>query len=78
MTSVERVLEYTEIEPEAATDSTNLKPPPNWPSTGSLEFKDMCLSYSKDADNVLKNINVTINDKEKVSHFVLLTGIYIY
>lgn len=67
MTSVERILEYTEIESEAETHKDDYIPPNGWPSSGNLQFQDMCLSYGKDAGNVLKNITLSICDKEKVS-----------
>ena len=68
MTSVERVIEYTKIEPEAADHNDDYSPPKGWPVTGKLEFKDMCLAYGKDAPNVLKNIDLAIKDSEKVKH----------
>ncbi|CAG2118678.1 unnamed protein product, partial [Medioppia subpectinata] len=42
MISVERVLEYTAIKPEAELESTpDLKPPKDWPQMGEIVFKDM-------------------------------------
>ena len=66
MTSVERVAEYTTIEPEAELENENYKPPKNWPSSGKLEFTDMCLAYEQDAPPVLKDINLDIKPGEKV------------
>ena len=66
MTSVERVAEYTRIEPEAELHNENYEPPNNWPSEGKLEFKEICLAYEKESPPVLKNINLTIHAGEKV------------
>uniref|UniRef100_A0A4W3I7X0 Multidrug resistance-associated protein 4 n=1 Tax=Callorhinchus milii TaxID=7868 RepID=A0A4W3I7X0_CALMI len=65
MTSVERVLEYTELQSEAAWESS--KPPPkDWPNKGTVVFDGVNFSYSVNADPVLKNLNLTIRSKEKV------------
>ena len=74
MTSVERILEYTEIEPEAEFKKDQSRPPNDWPSTGNLQFKDMSLAYSKEAGNVIKNVNLIIKDGEKV----LMSFIYLH
>ncbi|XP_067890479.1 multidrug resistance-associated protein 4 isoform X2 [Heterodontus francisci] len=65
MTSVERVLEYTELESEASWESH--KPPPNgWPNHGSVVFENVTFGYSQDCEPVLKNLNLEIRSKEKV------------
>jgi ABC-type multidrug transport system fused ATPase/permease subunit len=66
MTSVERVLEYTKIQPEAAEHNPDFLPPPDWPMQGNLEFNSVCLAYSEEAGKVLKNINFNIQKQEKV------------
>ena len=65
MTSVERVLSYTNIEPEAGY-STNKVPDESWPTAGSLTLHDLSLSYLKDAPAVLKSININVAAKEKI------------
>ncbi|ODN02112.1 Multidrug resistance-associated protein 4 [Orchesella cincta] len=66
MVSVERVMEYTKIEPEAALESTqDKKPPKDWPKNGEIIMRDVQLGYGDDAP-VLKNITCTFKSKEKV------------
>ena len=51
------------------------KPPPSWPSKGSLAFDNMSLRYNEKNDPVLKNINCQINSNEKVgSYFYHIIG----
>ncbi|XP_072883242.1 ATP-binding cassette sub-family C member 4 isoform X2 [Hemitrygon akajei] len=65
MTSVERVLDYSELESEAAWESR--KPPPgDWPNQGSVTFENVNFGYSPDSEPVLKDLNLTIRPKEKV------------
>ncbi|XP_037816429.1 probable multidrug resistance-associated protein lethal(2)03659 isoform X2 [Lucilia sericata] len=67
MTSVERVLEYTRIPPESIT-KTPLDPKPKglWPSKGRIEFINFHLRYNPDDECILKNLNFTIDPKQKV------------
>ncbi|XP_025833020.1 probable multidrug resistance-associated protein lethal(2)03659 [Agrilus planipennis] len=64
MTSVERVVEYTQIETEP--ERTEVIPPPVWPENGNIQFKSVFLKYSSRSPYVLKNLNFTINPQEKV------------
>ncbi|KAF6207172.1 hypothetical protein GE061_018411 [Apolygus lucorum] len=67
MTSVERVIEYTDLESEPPLDSSpDKKPPPSWPDQGKVEFIDLKLRYSVGEPWVLKGLNVTILPQEKV------------
>uniref|UniRef100_A0AAY4E1J1 Multidrug resistance-associated protein 4 n=1 Tax=Denticeps clupeoides TaxID=299321 RepID=A0AAY4E1J1_9TELE len=65
MTSVERVVEYTELENEAAWE-TQKRPPPDWPSQGLITFDRVNFSYSPDGPVVLKNMKATFRPREKV------------
>ena len=65
MTSVERVMNYTSIEPEPGYDTGTL-PPEKWPHQGALSLCDLSLAYLTDAPKVLNNINITVAPKEKV------------
>ena len=65
MTSVERVLNYTNIESEPGY-STDTVPNEYWPTEGSLTLHDLSLAYFKDAPAVLKSININVAAKEKV------------
>ncbi|XP_030637683.1 ATP-binding cassette sub-family C member 4 [Chanos chanos] len=65
MTSVERVVEYTELESEAPWE-TQKRPPPNWPSQGLIAFDQVNFSYSSDGPVVLKNMRAMFRPREKV------------
>lgn len=62
MTSVERILEYTNVAPEKI-DGVE---PTSWPSEGRIVYKDVCLRYTRAQDEILKGISFTINPSEKV------------
>lgn len=64
--SVERVLEYDSLEKEPQPQKATI-PPTDWPQMGKIHFKHMGLRYSDDTPLVLKNLNIVINPKEKVS-----------
>lgn len=67
LTSVERVLEYTQLEREHPLETTPENAPPSgWPSKGKILFDRMYLRYAPDADPVLKNLNIQIIPTEKV------------
>lgn len=68
MTSVERVVEYTELESEAPWE-TKKRPPPEWPSRGMVTFNRVNFSYSSDGPLVLKDISATFQPSEKVKRF---------
>ncbi|XP_035250475.1 multidrug resistance-associated protein 4 [Anguilla anguilla] len=65
MTSVERVVEYTELENEAPWE-TEKRPPPEWPSQGCVTFDRVSFAYSADGPVVLKNMKAVFRPKEKV------------
>ncbi|XP_078513731.1 ATP-binding cassette sub-family C member 4 [Lissotriton helveticus] len=65
MISVERVLEYTQLEKEAAWESKK-RPPPDWPSKGVIAFENVNFAYSLDGPLVLKHLTALIRSKEKV------------
>ena len=65
MTSVERVVTYTELAPEMGygieTDA-----PDDWPSKGQITVKDMSLVYYPGGPKILKNLNFTVEPGEKI------------
>uniref|UniRef100_A0A4W6FXP0 Multidrug resistance-associated protein 4 n=1 Tax=Lates calcarifer TaxID=8187 RepID=A0A4W6FXP0_LATCA len=65
MTSVERVVEYAELESEAPWE-TDKQPPHDWPKTGSITFDRVNYSYSASEPLVLKNLTVVFTSREKV------------
>ena len=75
MVGTERVLEYTKLPPEAELINPDVRPPPNWPSAGRIEFKDVSYRYSGDTPIILKNLSITVQAGEKV---VSLFDLHIY
>ncbi|XP_015272616.1 PREDICTED: multidrug resistance-associated protein 4 [Gekko japonicus] len=65
MISVERVLEYTELEKEAPWESDK-HPPPQWPTEGVIAFENVSFTYSLDGPLVLRHLSALIKSKEKV------------
>lgn len=66
MTSVERILEYCNLEPEAPRE-TDTKPPAGWPAKGEIEFDKMSFKYHKSLPRVLHSISCCIKPHEKVT-----------
>ncbi|XP_069987945.1 ATP-binding cassette sub-family C member 4 isoform X1 [Penaeus vannamei] len=67
MTSVERVLEYAKLEPEAALETDEDKTPKaGWPEKGEIRFEDVSLQYNPNDAPVLKNLNFCIKANEKI------------
>uniref|UniRef100_A0A0U9HVH0 Putative ABCC protein n=1 Tax=Chrysomela populi TaxID=154003 RepID=A0A0U9HVH0_CHRPP len=64
MTSVERVQEYADLQPEA--EESVRKPPKYWPERGAVEFRDMSLRYAPEQPCVLKNLSFLVSAGEKV------------
>ncbi|XP_056631141.1 ATP-binding cassette sub-family C member 4-like [Diorhabda sublineata] len=62
MTSVERVMEYTKIEPENKT-GTKI---PDWPSTGKVQYQNVSLTYTNSNEKVLQDITFDVKPKEKI------------
>lgn len=68
MTSVERVMEYTDLKEEKSFEcDESQKLDENWPHSGEINFKNVCLKYSDDNigedlddDFVLKDLNFEI------------------
>lgn len=68
MTSVERVLEYgTRLDKEPPLETPAAKMPIKvWPEKGKIDFCKISLKYSDDADYVLKDVQFTVQENEKV------------
>lgn len=58
LTSVERMLEYTELpkEPPLVGDQPGLEPPKGWPSCGALVYEHVSATYRPSLPPVLRNI----------------------
>ncbi|XP_028724042.1 multidrug resistance-associated protein 4 [Peromyscus leucopus] len=65
MISVERVIEYTDLEKEAPWEYQK-RPPPGWPHEGVIVFDNMNFTYSLDGPLVLKHLTALIRSREKV------------
>ena len=80
LTSCERVLEYTRLEREESfigciePDCVGCKAPaaaaapvpPGWPAAGDIEFRNTQLMYTRDSPPVLRGVNCTIKDGQKI------------
>ncbi|KAL1943159.1 hypothetical protein VTO73DRAFT_4830 [Trametes versicolor] len=63
--SVERILHYIELAPEAPWEVPE-NVPEQWPAKGELEFRQYSARYRPELDLVLKDINVKIGASEKI------------
>lgn len=66
LNAVERVGTYIELPSEAPAVVENNRPPPGWPSSGTITFQDVVLRYRPELPPVLHGISFTINGSEKV------------
>eukprot|EP00123_Amoebidium_parasiticum_P018424 comp24199_c0_seq1/m.44437 comp24199_c0_seq1/g.44437 ORF comp24199_c0_seq1/g.44437 comp24199_c0_seq1/m.44437 type:complete len:1466 (-) comp24199_c0_seq1:528-4925(-) len=64
--AVERVAEYTEVAQEAPAVIPSNRPPPSWPTQGTVAFNKYSTRYRPGLDLVLKDINCDIRPGEKV------------
>ncbi|KAI9464554.1 P-loop containing nucleoside triphosphate hydrolase protein [Lactarius psammicola] len=64
--SVERMLQYIELKPEAPYEVPEAQPEGGWPSEGRVEFRNYSLRYRPELDLVLKNISLMMNPGEKI------------
>ena len=65
MTSVERVITYTELESEPGYE-VERNPLEIWPHEGNIAFKDVHLTYYPGGPQSLKNITLNINGGAKI------------
>nr|XP_020732967.1 multidrug resistance-associated protein 4-like [Odocoileus virginianus texanus] len=64
MISVERVIEYTNLEKEAPWE-LEYRPPPFWPNNGEIYFNNVNFRYKSDSPLVLRNMETSIYSREK-------------
>ncbi|XP_042110943.1 ATP-binding cassette sub-family C member 4-like isoform X2 [Ovis aries] len=64
MISVERVIEYTDLEKEAPWE-LEYRPPPSWPPNGGISFSSVNFRYNSDSPLVLRNLEASIYPREK-------------
>ncbi|MBA0553688.1 hypothetical protein Golob_012843 [Gossypium lobatum] len=66
MVSVERIKQFSSIQPEAAWHIEDRLPPPNWPTHGNVDLKDLQVRYRPNTPLVLKGITLSIKGGEKI------------
>lgn len=64
--SVERVLEYSQLTPEAPEIIEDNRPDASWPANGEVVFNDYSTRYRPGLDLVLKNVDLAIKPREKI------------
>lgn len=64
--SVERVLEYCDIKPEAPLVVPDHRPPEGWPAHGAISINDYSCRYRPELPLVLKHVNLDIKPGEKL------------
>lgn len=66
LNAVERVGTYIDLETEAPGIIETNRPPPGWPMSGTIEFKDVVLRYRPELPPVLHGLSFTVTPTEKV------------
>jgi len=64
--SVERLMAFKRIAVERPAIIAETQPPPEWPTRGDIELRDLQLRYRDDLPLVLKGVSCKINAKEKI------------
>ncbi|KAJ1725528.1 Transporter of the ATP-binding cassette (ABC) [Coemansia erecta] len=66
LNSVERVVEYLDIEPEAPVSIPDRVPPSEWPAHGQITVEDLELKYAENQPAVIRGISFNVQPCEKV------------
>ncbi|KAK9742712.1 hypothetical protein RND81_03G192700 [Saponaria officinalis] len=66
MISVERILQYTKLKSEAPLVIDDHRPPNDWPTTGTICFRNLQIRYAEHLPSVLKNITCTFPGRKKI------------
>ncbi|GAB1525242.1 hypothetical protein RhiTH_008400 [Rhizoctonia solani] len=66
LVSVERVVNYINLEPEAPLEIPDAALPADWPRNGDIEFKHYCMRYRPELPLVLKNLTMSIRSGENI------------
>nr|XP_048323697.1 ABC transporter C family member 12-like isoform X2 [Ziziphus jujuba var. spinosa] len=66
LNSVERVGTYIDLHSEAPAIIESHRPPPAWPSSGTIKFEDVILRYRPGLPPVLHGLSFNISSSEKV------------
>ena len=65
MVSVERIFEYHKLDQEALYEGEQSRPE-NWPFDGKIQYENVSLKYNEKHKKALKDINLSIQPKEKI------------
>src|ERR1700743_690686 len=63
--SLERLLDYIEIEQEPKPSESG-RPPAYWPATGSLQVRNLSARYSTDGPEVLRKLDFDVKSGERI------------
>ncbi|KHN47341.1 ABC transporter C family member 2-like [Glycine soja] len=66
LNAVERIGTYIDLPSEAPSIIDDNRPPPGWPSSGSIRFEDVVLRYRAELPPVLHGLSFTIFPSDKV------------
>ncbi|XP_058723910.1 ABC transporter C family member 2-like [Vicia villosa] len=66
LNSVERVGTYIDLPSEAPSVIDHNRPPPGWPSSGSIKFEEAVLRYRPELPPVLHGLSFNISPSDKV------------
>ncbi|KAF9920355.1 hypothetical protein FBU30_009841 [Linnemannia zychae] len=66
LNSVERVVEYLDLEEEPADIIEGSRPPAAWPYAGEIVIDHLTMRYAPDTPDVIKDISLSIKAGEKV------------
>ncbi|WOG86163.1 hypothetical protein DCAR_0205364 [Daucus carota subsp. sativus] len=66
LNAVERVGTYIELPPEGPSIIDSNRPPPGWPTSGSIKFEDVVLRYRPELPPVLHGLSFSISPTDKV------------
>lgn len=66
LNSVERVVEYMDLEVEPPLIIEGSRPPASWPHAGEIKLDHLTMRYAPDAPDVIKDVSVTFKAGEKI------------
>lgn len=66
LTSVERMVEYTEVDVEASLNTPDGLVSENWPQYGAIDFQDVVMAYRPDLPPVLSGLSFSVLAEEKL------------
>ncbi|KAJ2556247.1 Transporter of the ATP-binding cassette (ABC) [Coemansia sp. RSA 1933] len=66
LNSVERVVEYLDVESEAPVTIPDRVPSADWPTDGRISVEDLVLRYADNLPPVIRGISFKVNPREKV------------